>query len=91
MIPESESVLRASNTGTPVVFDENSPAGRAYLDAVARFLGEQREMRFVKPERRSFFRALVRQGVMGLFNLTVPGPPQQRRGRQGAAEDRPGA
>jgi len=58
VIPESESVLRASNTGTPVVFDENSPAGRAYIDAVARFLGEQREMRFVKPERRSFFRAL---------------------------------
>jgi septum site-determining protein MinD len=58
VIPESESVLRASNTGTPVVFDEESPAGRAYLDAVARFLGEQREMRFVKPERRSLFRAL---------------------------------
>src|SRR5580704_11086475 len=58
VIPESESVLRASNTGTPIVFDETSPAGRAYVDAVARFLGEQREMRFVKPERRSFFRAL---------------------------------
>ena len=59
VIPESESVLRASNTGTPVVFDQESPAGRAYVDAVARFLGEQREMRFVKPERRSFFRALL--------------------------------
>jgi len=59
VIPESESVLRASNTGTPVVFDHESPAGRAYIDAVARFLGEQREMRFVKPERRSFFRALL--------------------------------
>ncbi|HLY46068.1 MAG TPA: septum site-determining protein MinD [Stellaceae bacterium] len=58
VIPESESVLRASNTGTPVAFDEDSPAGRAYLDAVARFLGEQREMRFVKPERRNLFRAL---------------------------------
>lgn len=58
VIPESESVLRASNTGTPVTFDAESPAGRAYLDAVARFLGEQREMRFVKPERRNFFRVL---------------------------------
>jgi septum site-determining protein MinD len=58
VIPESESVLRASNTGTPVAFDEESLAGRAYLDAVARFLGEQREMRFVKPERRNFFRVL---------------------------------
>jgi len=50
--------LRASNTGTPIVFDEESSAGRAYHDAVARFLGEQREMRFLQPERRSFFRAL---------------------------------
>ena len=58
VIPESESVLRASNTGTPVAFDEESPAGRAYLDAVARFLGEQRELRFLKPERRSLFRSL---------------------------------
>ena len=59
VIPESESVLRASNTGTPIVFDPESPAGRAYVDAVARFLGEQREMRFVKPERRSLFRTLL--------------------------------
>ncbi|HEY1259458.1 MAG TPA: septum site-determining protein MinD [Stellaceae bacterium] len=58
VIPESESVLRASNTGTPIVFDAESPAGSAYLDAVARFLGEEREMRFLKPERRSFFRGL---------------------------------
>jgi septum site-determining protein MinD len=58
VIPESESVLRASNTGTPVAFDQESPAGRAYLDAVARFVGEQREMRFVQPERRSIFRTL---------------------------------
>ncbi len=58
VIPESESVLRASNTGTPVAFDNDSLAGRAYLDAVARFLGEQREMRFVKPERRNFLRVL---------------------------------
>ncbi len=58
VIPESELVLRASNTGTPVAFDNDSPAGRAYLDAVARFLGEQREMRFVKPERRNLLRVL---------------------------------
>jgi septum site-determining protein MinD len=58
IIPESESVLRASNTGMPVIFDEQSPAGRAYADAVARFLGETREMRFAKPERRSLFKSL---------------------------------
>jgi septum site-determining protein MinD len=58
VIPESESVLRASNTGTPVVFDETSPAGAAYLDAVARFLGEDREMRILAPERKGFFNLL---------------------------------
>jgi septum site-determining protein MinD len=58
IIPESESVLRASNTGMPVIFDEQSPAGRAYSDAVARLLGEQREMRFAKAERRSLFRTI---------------------------------
>jgi septum site-determining protein MinD len=59
IIPESETVLKASNTGTPVILDQESPAGRAYEDAVARFLGEQREMRFVKPEKRNLFRSLL--------------------------------
>jgi septum site-determining protein MinD len=58
VIPESESVLKASNTGTPVILDADSAAGRAYEDAVARFMGEQREMRFVRAERRGFLRAL---------------------------------
>jgi septum site-determining protein MinD len=58
VVPESQSVLRASNTGTPVVFDEGSLAGQAYLDAVARLMGEERELRFLKPERRGFFRSL---------------------------------
>jgi septum site-determining protein MinD len=58
IIPESETVLKASNTGTPVILDQESPAGRAYEDAVARFLGEQRELRFVKPERKSLFRTI---------------------------------
>jgi septum site-determining protein MinD len=58
VIPESEAVLKASNTGTPVILDAESAAGRAYEDAVARFMGEQREMRFVRAERRGFFKAL---------------------------------
>jgi septum site-determining protein MinD len=56
IIPESETVLKASNTGMPVILDPASPAGRAYEDAVARFVGEQREMRFALPERRGFLR-----------------------------------
>ena len=52
VVPESESVLKASNTGTPVVMDQESTAGRAYKDAVGRFLGEEIAHRFLEPERR---------------------------------------
>jgi septum site-determining protein MinD len=58
IIPESETVLKASNTGVPVILDPQSPAGRAYDDAVARFLGEQREMRFLLPERKRLWGGL---------------------------------
>ncbi len=61
IIPESPSVLRASNTGTPVILDTQSPAGHAYHDAVARFVGEQREMRFMKPERKGLLYGLLRR------------------------------
>ncbi len=59
VIPESESVLRASNLGMPVILDESSKAGQAYGDAVARYLGEQLEFRFVVPEKRGFLSKLV--------------------------------
>lgn len=58
IIPESKSVLKASNTGTPVVLDENSDAGAAYQDAIARFLGEVRPMRFIHNERKGILRRL---------------------------------
>ena len=58
IIPESKAVLKASNTGTPVILDENSDAGSAYQDAIARFLGEQRPMRFVHCERKGILRRL---------------------------------
>ena len=59
IIPESTSVLRASNVGMPVVFDEKSGAGRAYEDAVGRLLGDQIEMRFDGIGRPSFFQRLL--------------------------------
>lgn len=55
IIPESKAVLKASNTGTPVILDEESDAGGAYQDAIARFLGEERPMRFIETERKSLF------------------------------------
>lgn len=58
VIPESKSVLKASNTGIPVILDENSDAGIAYQDAIARFLGEERPMRFINNDRKGLLRRL---------------------------------
>ncbi|TVR81335.1 MAG: septum site-determining protein MinD [Rhodospirillales bacterium] len=59
IIPESQSVLKSSNVGMPVVMDSSSVAGQAYLDAVGRFLGETIEHRYFKPERRGLFQRLL--------------------------------
>jgi septum site-determining protein MinD len=59
IIPESETVLKASNTGTPVVLEDRSAAGQAYLDAVGRFLGEDLEQR-LHGSKKGLFRRLFR-------------------------------
>ena len=58
VIPESESVLKASNTGNPVIMDAESVAGQAYKDAVSRFLGSKVEHRFLEPEKKGFLKRL---------------------------------
>lgn len=60
IIPESTAVLKASNVGTPVVFDAKSNAGKAYEDAVSRLVGEQLEMK-IQPERQGLFQRLLRR------------------------------
>lgn len=62
VIPESQSVLTASNEGCPVIWDEKSPAGMAYSDAISRFLGEDVAHRFIEPERGGFFRRMFGGG-----------------------------
>ena len=54
IIPESKSVLSASNAGIPVILDEKSEAGRAYEDVVARYLGEDRPHRFIEAKQGFF-------------------------------------
>lgn len=56
VIPESEGVLESSNAGIPVILQDKGPAGQAYQDAVARFLGEEREHRFLEQKRGLFGR-----------------------------------
>ncbi len=58
IIPESKAVLKASNTGTPVILDENSDAGIAYQDAIARFLGETIPFKFVHQEKKGILRRI---------------------------------
>jgi septum site-determining protein MinD len=60
IIPESPTVLKASNTGTPVILDDVSIAGKAYSDAVSRLMGEQTEIRMFQ-ERRGLFQRFLRR------------------------------
>lgn len=69
VIPESQAVLRASNTGVPVILDQTSDAGQAYLDAVSRFLGESVPHRFIHPEKKGFFKRLFSGKSMTENNL----------------------
>ena len=57
IIPESKSVLTASNQGVPVILNEKSEAGQAYTDVVARYLGEEIPHRFIEG-KKGFFRKL---------------------------------
>lgn len=58
VIPESEAVLQSSNSGTPAIHSANSDVSEAYKDVVARFLGENKPMRFIQREKQSFLKRL---------------------------------
>lgn len=58
VVPESDTVLQSSNSGVPVILDAKADAGIAYDDLVARFLGEEREQRFMTVQKKSFMRRL---------------------------------
>ncbi len=62
VIPESKSVLNASNSGIPVSLDEKSDAGQAYQDIVARYLGEDKPHRFIEKSKRGLFSKLFGRG-----------------------------
>lgn len=58
VIPESESVLQASNAGTPAIHLEKSDVAEAYRDVVGRFMGEDLPIRFIN-EKAGFFKRLL--------------------------------
>jgi septum site-determining protein MinD len=59
VIPESEAVLQSSNQGVPAVHMKGSDVSEAYKDMVARFLGEEKPLRFVNGYKPSFFKRLM--------------------------------
>lgn len=58
VIPESQAVLKASNSGVPVIHNLDSDAGQAYTDAIARLLGEEVDFRFLTAEKKSLLKRL---------------------------------
>ena len=58
VVPESESVLQASNQGMPAVHLKGTDVAEAYQDVVARFLGEDKPMRFVDFQKGGFLKRL---------------------------------
>ncbi len=58
VIPESQAVLNASNSGQPVILDKDSDAGQAYIDTVARLLGEQVPFRFLSVEKKGLLKRI---------------------------------
>lgn len=58
VIPESETVLQASNQGVPAVHLQGSDVSEAYKDVVDRFLGADKPMRFTEPPKQSLLKRL---------------------------------
>ena len=59
IIPESETVLQASNQGNPAIYLEGSDVSEAYKDAIARFLGNDIPLRFTDYEKPGFFQRIL--------------------------------
>lgn len=55
VVPESKSVLNASNAGSPIILDQESDAGQAYQDIVSRYLGNDLPQRFIEIKRKGLF------------------------------------
>jgi septum site-determining protein MinD len=58
VIPESETVLQASNQGVPAVHMQGTDVSEAYKDVVDRFLGEEKPMRFTDAQKPGFFKRI---------------------------------
>ncbi len=58
VVPESETVLQASNQGLPAIHLKDSDVAGAYQDLVARFLGEDKPMRYTEAAKAGILKRL---------------------------------
>lgn len=58
VIPESESVLQASNQGIPAIHLRDTDVAAAYQDVITRYLGEDLPLRFTEYEKPGLFKRL---------------------------------
>ena len=58
VIPESDDVIQASNTGSPVIHLKESHVAQAYDDIVDRYLGAEKPMRFTNYEKAGLLKRI---------------------------------
>ncbi|SOE51184.1 Septum site-determining protein MinD [plant metagenome] len=58
VVPESEDVLHASNQGLPAIHLKETDVSQAYQDVVARYLGEDKALRFTEYEKPGLLKRL---------------------------------
>ena len=68
VIPESQAVLNASNSGMPVILDEKSDAGQAYQDTVSRLKGQDLPHRFLEAQKKGLLQRVF-GGLIWPFSI----------------------
>jgi septum site-determining protein MinD len=62
VIPESESVLQASNQGVPAVHMQGTDVSEAYKDVIDRFLGQDKPLRFTEFQKPGLMDRILKFG-----------------------------
>lgn len=61
VIPECPLVLQASNLGQPLILDDKSTAGQAYLETVAHLLGDASDVSIPRAAKRGLLDRILRR------------------------------
>lgn len=58
VIPESETVLQASNQGKPAIYMKGTEVSESYKDVISRFMGQEKPLRFIDAQKPGFFKRI---------------------------------